>query len=622
MGTTEGAMPSVIGNEGFVCKYGDVKDLTTRLKAVFDDSKRMLEMGKRGNSKVLANFTWQVIGEKAKQAIERAYGRKKVLICSNSYPPKFIGGAELIAHNQAKILKKRGQEVAVFAGVFDQKAIHYSLEELIFEGIPIRRVCLHHSDYNADFTNLCHREVEDQFNRMLDDFSPDVVHFHNIIGLSVGLPKIARQRKLKTVLTLHDYWAICHRNTTLKADGKPCIDFKSCEACPSHISDDNWESMQLRMRRDYISLQLQNMHTVISPSQYLARIYDTAGLFSDKVQIIPNGVDVDRFRMVKKKSNPKVVRFSFIGHLGPHKGVRTIIEALPFVMGRRRFRLNIVGEGWQQPELERMAWNVGMQNRVAFWGKVQNRHIKKVYEKTDVLILPSIWPENQPVSITEAMACGLPVIAARVGGIPELVDDGKTGYLFEAGNPKDLAHKMSVFLTDASKITQFGRNGFMKIAAYNIETQVDRIVEYYFNSNAGAGVPDDKNVIACIGNQIQPECVAGFNRFVKNSENECKLVLGEWLDGVGLENARLLWVLDKNVEPKTVGIGLKNKLPLLFPDEHTRLKALCQREKCGLSYRADPIEIETHLKFLIENETVRESMAKNALRAFYTDGLC
>ena len=68
-----------------------------------------------------------------------------------------------------------------------------------------------------------------------------------------------------------------------------------------------------------------------------------------------------------------------------------------------------------------------------------------------MLILPSIWPENQPVSITEAMACSLPVIAARMGGIPELVEDEKTGYLFEAGNPKDLALKMSAFLADPFK---------------------------------------------------------------------------------------------------------------------------------------------------------------------------
>jgi hypothetical protein len=244
-----------------------------------------------------------------------------------------------------------------------------------------------------------------------------------------------------------------------------------------------------------------------------------------------------------------------------------------------------------------------------------------VYKKTDVLILPSIWPENQPVSITEAMACGLPVIAARMGGIPELVEDGRTGYLFEAGNAEDLARKMSAFLTDASKIARFGANGFDKIAASTFENQVDRIFEHYEKPNPGEVRPNDEKVIACIGTQIQPECVEGFNRFAASSVSRSRLVMGEWLHEVGLKNARVLWVLDKNVDPKLALIGLRNELPLLVPDEHEQLKALCQQKKCGLSYRADPIELAAHLHVLAENGTAQESMRTNALKASYDSAL-
>ena len=121
----------------------------------------------------------------------------------------------------------------------------------------------------------------------------------------------------------------------------------------------------------------------------------------------------------------------------------------------------------------------GFKDYVQFWGKIDNSQIEKVYRETDVLILPSVWPENQPVSITEAMAARIPVIASRIGGIPELVDDEKTGYLFEPGNPRDLALKMSTCIADPDHLKVLGENGYTKIAALTFENQVAVIARLY-----------------------------------------------------------------------------------------------------------------------------------------------
>ena len=96
---------------------------------------------------------------------------------------------------------------------------------------------------------------------------------------------------------------------------------------------------------------------------------------------------------------------------------------------------------------------MGLNDSVRFWGKIKD--ITDAYAQTDVLILPSIWPENQPVTITEAMAAKIPVIASNSGGIPELVDDEKTGLLFEAGNAQDLARKMLNIIQNPEKIELF-----------------------------------------------------------------------------------------------------------------------------------------------------------------------
>jgi glycosyltransferase involved in cell wall biosynthesis len=618
IGTTEGAMPSVIGDEGWLCRFGNVKDLTSKIRAALGNTKNLIEMGSQGKAKVLRHYTWDVIGEKTEKAVKSVYGRKKIAICTNAYPPNFIGGAELIAHNHAKILKKKGHEILVFAGVPDNRAKRYSIKKDVFEGIPIQRVCLHSRDYSGDYVNFFHKEVDDLFCRLLEDFSPDIVHIHNICGLSLNIPEMARHRKIRTVLTLHDYWGICYKNTLMKGDGLICEAFGECEKCLPFISSERWTNLPARMRKDYFTLQLRDVGAVISPSAYLAEIYERVGLFRKKIRVVHNGVDVARFQKVQRKENSKVVRFSFIGHLGRHKGVQTIIDALQYVETKDRVKLNLVGEGELKSELEKIAKKAGVKKLVRFWGQVENRRIEKVYANTDVLILPSLWPENQPVTITEAMACSLPVIASRIGGIPELVEDGKTGYLFDAGNPQDLALKMSLFLADPSKISKYGDNGFKKIKQYTFENQVDNIIKLYSeNQNPVSDHPHDQKLIVCLGRKIPPECVEGFNSFLSAGERDYKLVMCDWLDEYRIRKAKFLWILDKGIDFKSGMVGLRNKIPLLVPEEHKKLKEFCMVENCGLYYKSDPIEIEVFLEYLTSNESVRKIMGRNGYKAFY-----
>jgi glycosyltransferase involved in cell wall biosynthesis len=123
---------------------------------------------------------------------------------------------------------------------------------------------------------------------------------------------------------------------------------------------------------------------------------------------------------------------------------------------------------------------------IRFWGRVANQEVESVFRETDVLVLPSIWPENQPVSITEAMATRTPVIASDIGGIPELVEDGAHGYLFPAGDATALADRMRRFLDDSSLINRLGAYGFERIHSCTFGNQVGKIIQVY--REAGASV--------------------------------------------------------------------------------------------------------------------------------------
>jgi len=144
--------------------------------------------------------------------------------------------------NNAKILKKLGHNVAVFADDGHIGGKEYSIKQDTYEDIPVYRVSLTSQDYQPEFINFTHKEVEENFKCILDDFSPDVVHFHNIIGLSVGLIHIAKSRGVKTVLTVHDHWGFCYKNTLLKHGEEVCTDWTKCEECMPFVSDDNLEA--------------------------------------------------------------------------------------------------------------------------------------------------------------------------------------------------------------------------------------------------------------------------------------------------------------------------------------------------------------------------------------------
>jgi len=404
---------------------------------------------------------------------------KTILVCSNVYPPHFLGGAELIAHYHAKLLKQRGLNVIIFAGDNSGRDARYSMRQDCYEGLPIFRVSLLPQDYQSEFVNFSHPTVESHFNTLVDAFSPDVVHFHNIIGLSVGIIHAAKRRGIKTVMTLHDHWGFCYKNTLIKRNNEICADYTRCAECMPFISDGAARNIPIRMRQDFLKLQLAEVDTFISPSRYLAETYVRAGIPIEKIKLIWYGIDVARFSRVNKKQRSERIRFTFIGYFGAHKGIDVILDALALIPCPDSIVVNLVGAGELNDYLHQRVSALGLSDVIKFWGKVDNTRIEDVFSETDVLILPSVWPENQPVTITEAMASRTPVIASAIGGIPELVIDGYNGYLFRPGSAEELAEKISGFVIHPDRIRIFGENGYQQIRDKSFEVQVEKICRIY-----------------------------------------------------------------------------------------------------------------------------------------------
>lgn len=428
----------------------------------------------------------------------------RVLITGNTCPPRFVGGAELMAHEQARALASLGHDVRVFAGDLNAPFARHERSDDVFEGIPIHRIATVPEDYSPEYLNFLHPRVDAHFQAVLDEFRPDILHCHNLIGLSAKLPMIAAQQGIPVVCTLHDLWGFCLRNTAIRSNGRQCDDITQCQVCLPRIHDGRDLHIPMRYRKDFIRLALDHVDMFVAPSRYIAGRYAQAGLPADRITVLPNGVDVARFHPAAAAAGQgrNDVTITYAGYLGTHKGVGTLVEAVSLLLRRpastgQAIVLQLVGEGPEREAYLMQAEALGIAGNVRFAGKVQPAEMRGIYAGSDIVVLPSIWGENQPVCLMEAMACGLPVVGSREGGIPELIADGQNGLLFAAGNAQELAAALARLVDDPALRTAMGQAGRARVEDMAHTTQARRLLDLYTSLQPRAGAP--RKVIAVIG---------------------------------------------------------------------------------------------------------------------------
>jgi glycosyltransferase involved in cell wall biosynthesis len=173
--------------------------------------------------------------------------------------------------------------------------------------------------------------------------------------------------------------------------------------------------------------------------------------------IVYNGIDPEVFRPlppdgeIQKKlgffkgENKTLI---YAGRLVGWKGLQVLLKAAALMKEAVPIQLLIVGDGEIRPSLEKLSSELGMEKRVFFAGFVPNQDLPRYYSLADVGVFPSLADETFGISLAEAMACGLPVVSTKIGGIPEVVPEGKAGFLVAPKNPQELAEKILFLLAD------------------------------------------------------------------------------------------------------------------------------------------------------------------------------
>jgi glycosyltransferase involved in cell wall biosynthesis len=393
----------------------------------------------------------------------------RIAFTVHKFPPESLGGVEIYAEGLARTLAGTGHDVHVFYPSFAAPS-EGRLDGP--DGVHLWRVPLPASrtsegpvpQFWHTFRDL---GIEAAFRRFLAAVRPEIVHFQHVQGFSARLISLAKGRP--RVVTLHDYWFFCMNSQLIRPDqamcGGPRLGW-NCVDCAT-VRPDLRSFRRLRpalalllaYRNGYLRRVVRSVDMFISPSEFLRGRYITQGFPAERILTLENGLDAARLCERTDFVSPKLEgrpHFGFIGALAWHKGVHVLIEA--FNRMPADATLTIYGNEGAFPEyVARLKAEITHPN-IRFAGVLDRGYVGTAMRQLDCLVVPSIWYENSPLVIQEAFAVGLPVVASRLGALPEKVHDGITGRLFTPGASAELADVLQTLIIHPEHLAEFRRN--------------------------------------------------------------------------------------------------------------------------------------------------------------------
>jgi glycosyltransferase involved in cell wall biosynthesis len=236
----------------------------------------------------------------------------------------------------------------------------------------------------------------------------------------------------------------------------------------------------------YLAYVMKNSDIVVSPAKRLLSY--VKHICKKEVKVIPHGVDVAHFNVRTNEDEAKEklglkkdeVLVLSVQRLVPRKGIEHLLSAMSMVVKENpKVKLAIIGDGPKKAYLKGLAKKLKIDNNVNFMGFVDSHSLQKYYSLCDIFVLHSLY-EQFGIVLVEAMACGKPVVSTKVGAIPEIVDNGKTGFLVEPKNPKQLAEAILKLAVDEKLRSKLGHEGMKKVKKnYDWDIIVDKYIYEY-----------------------------------------------------------------------------------------------------------------------------------------------
>jgi len=352
--------------------------------------------------------------------------RHRVLLLHNRYQHR--GGEDSVVDSEVELLRERGHDVELLTWDNDE------IKTLSPVRAAVRTI------WSSDSTHRVTEAIQRQ--------RPDIVHVHNSFPL--GSPAVywaADKAGVPVIKTLHNFRLMCPQAMLLR-------DGKVCEDCLGKVP---WRAVRHRCYRGSTAASAacasmlvahramgtwrHRITRYIALNEFCRAKFIEGGLPAERIVLKPNFVasqppraDADRDGLL------------FVGRISAEKGIDTLARAARLMP---EARIRVIGSGPADALLQ------GIPN-IELLGPKSGAEVMAWMARSVALLLPSVWYENFPRTLVESYAQGLPVIASRIGALGELVEHGRTGLLFEVGNPQDLAHQAQIALADLPAMRRMG----------------------------------------------------------------------------------------------------------------------------------------------------------------------
>ncbi|MBH8571531.1 glycosyltransferase family 4 protein [Nostocaceae cyanobacterium CENA369] len=386
----------------------------------------------------------------------------KLLILHNRY--RFAGGEDRVVQAEKRLLEANGHEVILLEE--NNHSIVSVWDTFVAAG-------------GAIYSFAAKNRVEAEIRR----FCPEIVHVHNFFPLlSPAVYDACYSAGVPVVQTLHNYRLACPKAMPFR-DGNTCEDCigklipwsSVVHACyrNSHLQSSVVATMSTWHRLQGTWQKRVNAYIVFTHFQKQKMVQ--ARLPPEKIYIKPNFVFHTDCVHKDSQYNNYIL---FVGRLSEEKGVSLLIDA--YVQNNLSIPLKIVGDGPLRLGLQAKVQNAGFSNLIEFLGFQDQSTVFQLMHNAKFLVIPSIWYEAFPLTIVEAFACSLPVLAPKLGSMAEIVEDGVNGLHFEARNPQDLAAKINWAIKHSEVMGTIGKNARSTYELkYTSEANYNQLIKIY-----------------------------------------------------------------------------------------------------------------------------------------------
>lgn len=386
-------------------------------------------------------------------------------------------GPQRLYFDTAKLLRDAGHEVAFFSMAHPKNEptpwSKYFVEQVEYEGS--QDVSLFEKIKmagNIIFNISAKRKLE----ALIDEFQPDVAHlFVTYHQLSPSIIWALKKKRIPIVMTLCDY-KLVSPNYSLFVRGKVWEHASGFRCLRDRCVKDSYAKSLICVVEQWLHSFLgtyEKVDVYIGLSQFLIDTFKRLG-FPHPIMFLPQSLVPlpDTSLPLPEKTGKK---FLYFGRLASEKGVATLIRAFSELSHGET--LSIVGFGPEEDFLKHLTKELQLEDKVRFLGPVYGEDLQILLREARAVVVPSEWYENTPYALLETLASGTPVIAARSGSLPERVQDGYNGFLFEAGNAHDLALKIR--LLEDSSLATLQENARQSVLALDPQTYLSAVLDLY-----------------------------------------------------------------------------------------------------------------------------------------------